>query len=183
MVRSVKTLTLLFFGLLTGAFFYGAVNVVYAFHAVPLDVRLTFHSALMEVNGYVMQALMAVTVLSSLALAVVTRGVPRLLAAGATALAVAVFLITRFGNVPLHARIKEWSLTSAPPGHELVLQRWETLHAVRTVVVLVAFLLVIAVTVFGDRFDRFGRSGAAGAGAGSVGAGGRVRGDRAKQGA
>ena len=53
--RVVGALALLFTGLLAGAFGYGAVNVVQTFKAVPLDVRLTFHTAMMKMNGPVMQ--------------------------------------------------------------------------------------------------------------------------------
>ena len=65
LIRPVKAFTLLSTGLLAGAFGYGSVNVAYAFRIVPLDVRLTFHTALMQVNGVVMQTLMAMVIISS----------------------------------------------------------------------------------------------------------------------
>jgi hypothetical protein len=114
LVRLVKAFALLSTGLLAGAFGYGAVNVAYAFRAVPLDVRFTFHTALMQVNGLVMQTMMALAVLSSLLLAVMARAVPRLLAAVAVALALTSFLVTRFGNVPINGQIKQWAVTSPP---------------------------------------------------------------------
>ncbi|WP_329390083.1 hypothetical protein OG625_38160 [Streptomyces sp. NBC_01351] len=80
-IRLVTALALLSTGLLAGAFGYGAVNVATTFEVVPLDVRLTFHSALMRVNGPVMQSTMGLAALSSLALAVLTRNVPRRLGA------------------------------------------------------------------------------------------------------
>lgn len=94
-IRIVTALSLLSTGLLAGAFGYGAVNVMTTFNAVPLDVRLTFHSALMRMNGPVMQTVMALAALSSLALALLAR---RRLAAAASALAVVSFLITRLGT-------------------------------------------------------------------------------------
>jgi len=67
-LRLVKGLALLSTGLLSGTFVYGAVNVAQTFKAVPLDVRLTFHSALMRMNGSVVQTMMALAILSSLLL-------------------------------------------------------------------------------------------------------------------
>ncbi|MET8140331.1 anthrone oxygenase family protein [Sphaerisporangium sp. NPDC005288] len=149
--RLVKALTAVTTGLLAGAFGYGVVNVVYAFHAVPVPVRLTFHAALMQVNGVVMQALMGLTLLSTLALAVMAAGVPRLLAAASAALVLTTFLITRFGNVPLHPLIEKWAVTSPPPGYAAVLDRWEMFNLIRTGTVLTAFALVVLLLVTAER--------------------------------
>ncbi|MGK5554632.1 anthrone oxygenase family protein [Actinomadura kijaniata] len=145
--RLLAGLALLSTGLLAGAFGYGATNVATTFDAVPLDVRLTFHSALMQMNGPVMQTAMALAVLSSLVLAVLARGTSRLLAGAACGLAVVSFLVTRFGNVPINQKIKMWAVTTPPPDHAEILQRWENFNIVRTVTALVAFLLVIALVM------------------------------------
>lgn len=121
------------------------------FNVVPLDVRLTFHSALMQMNGPVMQTTMALAALSSLALAVLARGTQRYLAGAAGVLAVASFLITRFGNVPINGRIKVWAVTTPPPDYATHLQRWETFNIVRTLTALVAFTLVIAIATLVTR--------------------------------
>ncbi|NUT54285.1 MAG: DUF1772 domain-containing protein [Saccharothrix sp.] len=141
--RLTTGLALLSTGLLAGTFGYGAVNLVTTFNAVPLDVRLTFHSALMRVNGPVVQTTMALAALSSIALAVLTRGRARPAAAAAGLLVVTSFLVTRLGNVPINARIKEWAVTTAPADHAEVLGRWEAFNLVRTLTALAAFLLVI----------------------------------------
>ncbi|WP_330228379.1 DUF1772 domain-containing protein [Nocardia sp. NBC_00508] len=138
---------LLFGGLLAGAFGYGAVNVLYAFRRVPLEVRFTFHTALMSVNGLVMQSLMGLTILSTLMLAVRTTGRPRLLAAGAAVLAVAAFLITRLGNVPINQDIKVWAVSGPPADYAEILSRWEAFHFTRTACAVVAFLLVVLTTL------------------------------------
>jgi hypothetical protein len=144
---SIQAFALLSTGLLSGAFGYGAVNVAYAFRVVPLDVRFTFHTALMQVNGVVMQTTMALAILSSVVLAIVSRRLPRLLAAGAAVLALTSFLVTRFVN----GLIKRWAVGPVPADHAAILQRWETFHVVRTSAAFVAFLLVIVVVVAGDR--------------------------------
>ncbi|MBY8860362.1 DUF1772 domain-containing protein [Nocardia sp. CA2R105] len=143
--KSVRAAALLFPGLLAGAFGYGAVNVVYAFRQVPLDVRFTFHVALMRVNGPVMQSLMALAVLSTLVLAVRSKSWPRWAAASAFGLTVVSFLVTRFGNVPINQQIKRWAVGPLPSDYADILSRWEMLHFARTGCALVAFILVIAV--------------------------------------
>jgi uncharacterized membrane protein len=143
-LRLAKALALLSTGVLAGTFVYGAVNVAQTFKAVPLDVRLTFHSALMRMNGPVVQTMMALAILSSLLLVVLWRGMPRLLAAGAGVMALTSFLVTRFGNVPINRQIKVWAVTSAPADHAAILHRWDMFNDVRTATGVAAFLLVIA---------------------------------------
>ncbi|MET9957349.1 anthrone oxygenase family protein [Streptomyces sp. NPDC006339] len=146
-IRLLQGLALLATGLLAGAFGYGAANLVPTFNAVPLDLRLTFHAELMKMNGITMQAAMGVSTLSSLTLAALTRGRARLLAATAGLLALASFLITRLGNVPINGRIKEWAVTSAPADHAEILRRWELFNNLRTLAALIAFALLIFLTL------------------------------------
>ncbi|WP_405019990.1 DUF1772 domain-containing protein [Kitasatospora sp. NBC_00070] len=145
--RLLQGLALLATGLLAGAFGYGAANLVPTFDAVPLDLRLSFHTELMKMNGITMQAAMAVSILSSLALALLTRGRARLLAGAAAALTLVSFLTTRFGNVPINGRIKEWARTSAPADHAEVLRRWELFNDLRTLTAVLAFGLLIALAL------------------------------------
>ncbi|MER8094461.1 DUF1772 domain-containing protein [Streptomyces goshikiensis] len=142
-IQLLRGLALLATGLLAGAFGYGAANLVPTFNAVPLDMRLSFHAELMKMNGITMQAAMAVSTLSSLALAALTRGRARLIAGTAALLTFASFLITRLGNVPINGRIKEWARTSAPVDHAEILRRWELFNNLRTLTALAAFVLLI----------------------------------------
>ncbi len=72
--RILLAASLLSTGLLAGAFGYGAANLVPTFDAVPLDMRLDFHTELMKMNSITMQAAMAVSAGSTLALTAVSRG-------------------------------------------------------------------------------------------------------------
>ncbi|MFG2593889.1 anthrone oxygenase family protein [Streptomyces sp. NPDC048438] len=141
--RLVQGLALMSTGTLAGAFGYGAANLVPTFNAVPLDMRLSFHTQLMQMNGITMQGAMAISALSALALAATTRGTSRRLAAGAGVLTIASFLITRLGNVPINGRIKQWAATSAPADHAEILARWETFNYARTGTAFAAFALLI----------------------------------------
>ncbi|MGW7051186.1 anthrone oxygenase family protein [Streptomyces sp. NPDC054887] len=146
-VRIVQGLALLSTGILAGAFGYGAANLVPTFEAVPLEMRLSFHAQLMEMNGITMQGAMGLSALSSAALAVMTRGSARRLAAGAGVLALASFLITRLGNVPINGRIKEWAATSPPLDHAAILDRWEAFNYARTTTAFAAFALLILLSL------------------------------------
>lgn len=142
-VRLLQALSLFATGLLAGSLGYGAANLVPTFDAVPLELRLDFHTELMAMNGVTVQGAMAVATLGSLALAAVTHARARALAATAGALTFATFLITRFGNVPINARIRKWSTSAPPPDHAEILDRWELFNAARTTTVIVAFALLI----------------------------------------
>ncbi|GGR90608.1 hypothetical protein GCM10010252_31790 [Streptomyces aureoverticillatus] len=160
-VRLVQGLALMSTGALAGAFGYGAANLVPTFRAVPLDTRLSFHAQLMQMNGITMQGAMGISALSSLALAAMTRGTARRLAGGAGLLAVASFLITRLGNVPINGRIKQWAATSAPADHAEILARWEAFNYARTGAAFAAFGLLILLSLRRSRAATPAAAGAA----------------------
>ncbi|WP_327279072.1 MULTISPECIES: DUF1772 domain-containing protein [unclassified Streptomyces] len=142
-VRITKGIAVTATGLLAGAFGYGAVNLGPTFWKVPVDMRLSFHAELMKMNSPVMLTAMGTAALSSLALTLQTTGRERLLAAGATALTGTSFLVTRFGNVPINARIKEWAVTSPPADYAEILHRWDMFNWTRTTTALAAFVLLV----------------------------------------
>jgi uncharacterized membrane protein len=146
-IRLVQGLALLSTGALAGAFGYGAANLVPTFNAVPLDMRLSFHAQLMQMNGITMQGAMGMSALSALTLAAMTRGTSRWLAGGAGLLAVVSFLVTRLGNVPINGRIKQWAATSAPADHAETLARWEAFNYARTGAAFAAFGLLIVLSM------------------------------------
>ncbi|WP_051789899.1 DUF1772 domain-containing protein [Streptomyces sp. NRRL S-1022] len=146
-IRLLQGVSLLSTGLLAGAFGHGAANLVPTFNAVPLDMRLAFHAELMKTNAITMQGAMAVSAPSSLALAAFTRGRPRVLAATAGSLTVASFLTTRFGNVPINGRIKQWAATGPPADHAGILRRWELFNDARTLTAMAAFALLTFLTL------------------------------------
>ncbi|MEV0550404.1 DUF1772 domain-containing protein [Nocardia salmonicida] len=144
----IRALALLTTGLLAGAFGYGAANLVPTFHRVPLQMRLEFHTELMQNNSISMQLTMAAAALSCLALAIVQTGRDRVLAAAATVLVVGSFLITRLGNVPINHKINAWAVDGAPADYAVVLERWDFFHFLRTGTALAAFALIIVLVVW-----------------------------------
>ncbi|MFE2143419.1 DUF1772 domain-containing protein [Streptomyces sp. NPDC059456] len=155
-VRVLRALALFSTGLLAGAFGYGAANLVPTFNAVPIGMRLDFHAELMKTNGITMQATMAVSALSTLALATAVRGRVRVLTGAAGLLTVSSFLITRFGNVPINGRIKEWAAGAPPPDHAEVLRRWELFNDARTATAVLGFALLITLTLRRSSGERGG---------------------------
>ncbi|MFF5797833.1 MULTISPECIES: DUF1772 domain-containing protein [Streptomyces] len=153
-IRLAQAVALLSTGALAGAFGYGAANLVPTFNAVPLEMRLSFHTELMQMNGITMQAAMGMSALSSMTLAIMTRGTTRRLAGGAALLALTSFLITRLGNVPINGQIKKWAATSAPPDHAEILARWEAFNYARTGAAFAAFVLLILLALRQHRTGR-----------------------------
>lgn len=131
-------------GVLSGAFFYGWANVTPTFSAVPLDVHLAFRTELMKMNGIVMQALMAAAVAASGWLAISTRGRARTVSIGAVGFALASFLVTRFGNVPINQEMKVWAAGALAPDYLDRLAVWGTFNDIRVATALATFVLVIA---------------------------------------
>ncbi|NUS72114.1 MAG: DUF1772 domain-containing protein [Corynebacteriales bacterium] len=140
-------LALLSTGLLAGTFVYGAVNLVAAFNDVPLQTRLTFHTSLMRMNGIVVQTFMGTAIISAILLCIFSRGADRYLALAASVLASAALLITRFGNVPINRKIREWSTGAIPSNHATILERWEMFNNMRTAAGVLAFICVIAIVL------------------------------------
>ncbi|MER6388703.1 DUF1772 domain-containing protein [Streptomyces sp. NPDC001523] len=157
-VHMVRGVALLSTGLPAGAFGYGAVNLVPAFNAVPLDMRLDFHAELMKTNGITMQAAMGLSIVSAATLALLTRGRARLTAGAAGLLTLVSFLVTRFGNVPINGRIKQWAAGSAPADHAEILGRWEAFNIARTLTALLAFALLTALVSRRSHSDAAARS-------------------------
>ncbi|MEV0048991.1 DUF1772 domain-containing protein [Saccharopolyspora shandongensis] len=141
--RLAAGFALLATGVLAGAFFYGWANVTPTFSAVPLDVHLAFRTELMKVNGVVMQVLMAAAVATTGWLAISTRGRARIPAIAGIAFAVASFLVTRFGNVPINQEMKRWAAGELAPDHLDRLAVWGTFNDIRVATALTAFVLVI----------------------------------------
>ncbi|MEV8097487.1 DUF1772 domain-containing protein [Kitasatospora sp. NPDC085879] len=149
-IRLLRALPLFSTGLLAGAFGYGAANLVPTFNTVPIDMRLDFHTALMAMNGITMQGAMAVSAIGSFALAAAERGRERALAGAAGLLVVLSFLITRFGNVPINGRIKQWAATAPPPDHAELLHRWELFNDLRTLTAVTAFGFLVLLVLPGS---------------------------------
>jgi uncharacterized membrane protein len=148
-------------GLLAGALFYGWANVEPTFAAVPLEVHLSFRTTLMRQNGIVMQALMAIAFSTSIWLAVAARGKARICAAGAALLVGVTFLVTRFGNVPIHAEMKAWAAGALAANYQDRLETWRMFNDVRVATAVGAFVLLLVAADLVRHRSRPGRADSA----------------------
>ncbi|WP_280211849.1 DUF1772 domain-containing protein [Nocardia cyriacigeorgica] len=94
---------------------------------------------------------MALTFAGCLVLAVRARGRERWVAGAATIGAVAVFLITRLGNVPINQEIKAWAVSGPPADYADALARWENFHIARVVCAVAVFVLIVITTLLSPK--------------------------------
>jgi uncharacterized membrane protein len=132
-------------GLLAGGFVYTVATVQRTFYAVPMGVHLTFRIALMSRNAVYMQAMMALSVISSIWLSVApgVDALSRGCAIAAAVFALTCFLVTRFGNVPLNGLIRSWSAETPESVWRKPLRRWDTFHLIRTAAAAAAFAAMV----------------------------------------
>lgn len=138
----LKFLGLMAAGLLSGAFIYTVLNVIPAFYEVPPAVHLAYRVQLMGHNGITMQTLMSLCFITPVWYAALCRKntMPRNLALLSAGLALATFLVTRFGNVPINQVIRTWP-PAAPPADWLQwLRQWDIYHLLRTGTALGCFI-------------------------------------------
>lgn len=141
-----KIIALLSTGLLAGAFFYASLNVVPTFSEVKPAVHLSFRTALMQHNGISMPIIMLLaTITPSLYAFTVNKHekIIRTFAFMATVLALASFLTTFFGNVPINGIIKTWVPDAPPDNWQALLKRWNFFHSIRTMTAIGSFVCMI----------------------------------------
>jgi len=59
-------------------------------------------------------------------------------------------IVSQFGNRPIDKQILRWTTTYIPDKWEYLLDRWLYFHRLRTILVLIVFVLVVF-TFFGDK--------------------------------
>lgn len=141
----VLFLALLCTGLLGGAFYYGALNMVPAFYDVPPAVHLAYRVQLMKYNSASMQAIMALGFAMPVWFAWLARRerAARDLAIAAGLLAITALLVTRFGNVPINGLIRSWPPEAPPDGWLEHLRRWNWFNLARTLAAAGSFVAMI----------------------------------------
>lgn len=82
-------------------------------------------------------------IVTTVVLAIRSRGVDRRFVLSALVLLVVVFVVTLAVNLPINGDQASWSVQSPPTDWASVRDRWQVAHAVRTVTALVAFVVLI----------------------------------------
>ena len=96
--------------------------------------------------GKIMPFWMAATLLLHLILLVLTWRWPALstvLLLFATLLWLAIIIFSLVGPVPINNRVTVWDLQNLPPDWRQQRQRWDQLHAIRVVIIAIAFLALV----------------------------------------
>jgi uncharacterized membrane protein len=138
-------LSLMFTGLLAGAFFYGTGNVIPAMYNVPINVHLMYRVQLMDHNAIYIQSLTAVAIITPIWLAVISKQhrTMRIFALLGSLAALTSILITRIGTVPINHMMRVWNSTGAPANWPEILHHWDVLNYVRTGFAILSFVLII----------------------------------------
>jgi len=137
-------------GLLAGTFFYVKFNVLPTFWEVPQFVHLCFRSTLMKHNDVVFQSLMITSIITCLFFTWRIRSLEyvSIFTGFAAILAVATYLITYFGNLPINAHLKIWLETSPPENWVKILKTWDFYHTCRTATAIGSFIMILIATFF-----------------------------------
>jgi hypothetical protein len=62
---------------------------------------------------------------------------------GATLLWVVIIVFSVVGPVPINNRVKAWEIQKLPPDWQEQRRRWDRLHAIRVVMIALAFLALV----------------------------------------
>lgn len=136
-------------GLLVGVELAVAVVVNPILRALPIDAMIAGRSHGARMLGRAMPPWYIGSTLLIAALALTDLGTPR---AAAALVAVGLLLVTVALSVlvlvPINNRSAAWTPETAPPDWRSLQQRWDRLHGVRVVLIVLAFaLVVLAVTL------------------------------------
>jgi len=86
-------------------------------------------------------------ILTTVAVAIWSRGSSRRLALVAVALLVVVFVTTLAVNLPINSDQLSWSVQQPPADWAEVRDRWQVAHAIRTVAAVLAFAVLVTSAV------------------------------------
>jgi uncharacterized membrane protein len=86
-------------------------------------------------------------IITTVALAIWSRGGDRRTALVAMALLVVVFVVTLAVNLPINSDQSAWSVQQPPADWADVRDRWQIAHAVRTIAAVVAFAVLVGAAV------------------------------------
>ncbi|TDW19652.1 anthrone oxygenase family protein [Kribbella kalugense] len=142
MTRFVRSVSLLFSGLFAGFLLAVLVleNSLRGFNGtVYTQVRLVELDSLDKLAS----ATLIPAMITAVVLAFRVKGIDRQIVLSAVALLVVVFVTTFVINLPINSDQTSWSVQNPPSDWSSVRDRWQLAHAVRTVVALLAFGVLI----------------------------------------
>ena len=153
MTRVVRGVSLLFTGLFSGFLLCVLVleNSLRGFDgSVYTQVRLVELDSLDKLASVTLIPAFVTTVL----VAVRSRGNARRMVLVAVGLLVVVFVTTFVVNLPINSDQLSWSVQQPPSDWASVRDHWQLAHLVRTVAAVVAFGVLLSQQVVGERVSR-----------------------------
>jgi|SRR6185437_4464569 hypothetical protein len=110
------------------------------------------HQGRDRVAARVMPILGNAAILSVAACVILVRAIPGALALSLAALVLIVgdMVVTLAGNVPINKQVQNWDVAAPPSDWAALRDRWEKLHTMRTVLIVLGFALLASSVVFFD---------------------------------
>lgn len=108
------------------------------------------HQGRDRVAARVMPILGNAAILSVAACVILVRAIPGALALSLAALVLIVgdMVVTLAGNVPINKQVQNWDVAAPPSDWAALRDRWEKLHTMRTVLIVLGFALLASSVVF-----------------------------------
>ncbi len=134
-------------GIFAGGLVMVAAAIVPTFRALPPRAYVQLHQTLSHYVDRFMPATVLLSIVVGLALTWLETGAVRALLLVGVFLAIAVAIISQFGNVPLNRKVRSWNPEAPPPETRDVVERWRRLHLLRTCAGVLAMGLFVVAAV------------------------------------
>ncbi|HEX5408755.1 MAG TPA: DUF1772 domain-containing protein [Gemmatimonadaceae bacterium] len=110
------------------------------------------HQGRDRVAARVMPILGNAAILSVAACVILVRAIPGAFALSLAALILIIgdMAVTLAGNVPINKQVQNWEVAAPPSDWAALRDRWEKLHTMRTVLIVLGFALLASSVVFFD---------------------------------
>jgi len=134
-------------GIFAGGLVMVAAAIVPTFRALPPRAYVQLHQTLSHYVDRFMPATVLLSIVVGLALSWLQTGAVRALLLVGVLLAIAVAVISQFGNVPLNRKVRSWNPEAPPPETRDLVERWSRLHLLRTCAGVLAMGLFVVAAV------------------------------------
>jgi len=134
-------------GIFAGGLVMVAAAIVPTFRALPPRAYVQLHQTLSHYVDRFMPATVLLSIVVGLALTWLETGAVRAVLLVGVFLAIAVAIISQFGNVPLNRKVRSWNPEAPPPETRDVVERWRRLHLLRTCAGVLAMGLFVVAAV------------------------------------
>jgi hypothetical protein len=150
-IRALETTAIVVAGTMTGSELAVAVFFHPRISRLEDAVHIRTAQTLAKVLGIVMAFWYPLTFLLALALTLVAhpaRSTPWWLALNATALLALISVYSVLLPVPINNQVARWQPDSVPANWRDLRRRWDLLHAIRVVFLVIALILLVASCVY-----------------------------------